>query len=216
MYSETVFADIRAHFVTNVRDEQRARIRKAIGDLFRHHGFDSEKELQSLLPQQYAKDLEAKCHQLAYSKVDDAYKTRIENIVRNVLLLQRATGGDTAVHHKEISSYLFVKKKINIQKLILAHPRFRELVGEWSLKLEAIVDSKLPKPKPKEGDKKQQSDAVELKKQEAAASDGEGYFRSIEGKDEALKESSKMDKTSMLRKKEEQEERAGAEDEKGV
>lgn len=51
MYSETVFADIRAHFVTNMRDEQRSRIRRAIGDLFRHHGFDSEKQLQSLLPQ---------------------------------------------------------------------------------------------------------------------------------------------------------------------
>jgi hypothetical protein len=213
MYSETVFADIRAHFVTNVRDEQRSRIRRAIGDLFRHHGFDSEKQLQSLLPQQYAKELEAKCYQLAYSKVDDAYKTRIENIVRNVQLLQRATGGDTAAHQKEISSYLFVKKKINIQKLILAHPRFRELVGEWSLKIEAIVDNKLSKLKPKESDKKQQSDAVELKKQEAAVSDDEGYFRGIEGNDKALKGPAQADKTSLMRKKEEEAKGDGAEDE---
>lgn len=134
--------------------------------------------------------------------------------MRNVQLLQRATGGDSAAHKKEISSYLFVKKKINIQKLILAHPRFRELVGEWSLKIEAIVDNKLSKLKPKESDKKQQSDAAELMQQEAAVSDDEGYFRGIEGNDKALKGSAQVEKTSLTRKKEEEAKEHGAEDEK--
>ena len=53
--------------------------------------------------------------------MDEAFKKKIENIVRNIKLLQRdgpESPQHTLKHNKEICDLIFVKKKFHIYKLM--------------------------------------------------------------------------------------------------
>jgi len=91
---------------------------------------EEEKQLQSLVPQQAAESLEAKCFSIAFSKVDETFKKLIDNIVKNIQVLQCQPSAAQPLHrhNKELCTMIFTKKKINPEKLIMPPPKFRDAV----------------------------------------------------------------------------------------
>ena len=85
-YTEAETEEIRERQLNKARAEHRLKVRKAIGGLLRIHGYPLENPEKDKppFPLMFAQELEAKCFQISYQTLDDGYKTRIENIVRNV------------------------------------------------------------------------------------------------------------------------------------
>lgn len=188
--SDADLADVSAKFVNKKREEQRTQILKVLKGLFAHRGLGGGTELQSLVPQQMAAALERRCYELARSKVDEAFRTRITNVIRNVLLLRRdAVDGapKSHCHHKEICDLLFVEKKGNekdfLFKLAEPHPEFRDLVAAWSERLRSEEDRRQRKLRQREGNQtgSKKGDVQEQKgRAEGSGSDAEAYLQGPE------------------------------------